>query len=281
MQFFKIHKMRRQLFYVVFLMFGIFNFGMHPLGFLIDSNDNHHVSQSMVDFKTIHVFVALCDNQYQGIVPVPSKIGKGDDPNNNLYWGCGFGVRTFFKNSKEWKLVKTLKVDTLILERLVFKHATKNYYLVADAYAGKYIQQCTIDFLNSCAGKNKNEINIDNQILGIGGNAKLLGYIGHDGLMDFTITNSFENTDGSQRDCIILACISKKYFAPHLKTANINPLLWTTGIMCPEAYTMHDAISGYVNDETNEQIRNRAAGAYSKYQKCGIGAAKKLLVTGW
>ena len=75
--------------------------------------------------------------------------------------------------------------------------------------------------------------------------------------------------------------MTEKYFAPHLKTANINPLVWTTGLMCPEAYTMHDAISGYVNDETNEQIRNRAAGAYSKYQKCGIGAAKKLLVTGW
>lgn len=272
------HNTKIQLF---FLLFCLLNLGMYHTSKSLIGENNQNTNQSYGQFKTIHVFVALCDNQYQGIVPVPSKIGKGDDPNNNLYWGCGFGVRTFFKNSKEWKLVKTLKVDTLILERLVFKHATKNYYLVADAYDGKYIQQCTIDFLNSCAGKNKNEINIDNQISGIGGNAKLLGYIGHDGLMDFTITNSFENTDGSQRDCIILACISKKYFAPHLKTANINPLVWTTGLMCPEAYTMHDAISGYVNDETNEQIRNRAAGAYSKYQKCGIGAAKKLLVTGW
>ena len=57
--------------------------------------------------KSIHVFVALCDNKYQGIVPVPAKIGNGQDPNNNLYWGCAFGIRTFFKNSKEWKLLKT------------------------------------------------------------------------------------------------------------------------------------------------------------------------------
>ena len=33
--------------------------------------------------KTIHVFVALCDNKYQGIVPVPPKIGNGQDLNNN------------------------------------------------------------------------------------------------------------------------------------------------------------------------------------------------------
>lgn len=26
------------------------------------------------DSKTIHVFVALCDNKYQGIVPVPEKL---------------------------------------------------------------------------------------------------------------------------------------------------------------------------------------------------------------
>ena len=35
--------------------------------------------------KIIHVFVALCDNDSQGIVPVPKKIGNGNDPDNNLY----------------------------------------------------------------------------------------------------------------------------------------------------------------------------------------------------
>ena len=49
--------------------------------------------------------------------------------------------------------------------------------------------------------------------------------------------------------------------------------------MAPEAYTIHDAITGYVNGETNDQIRLRAAKAYHKYQKCGLNAAKNLLVT--
>jgi hypothetical protein len=51
--------------------------------------------------------------------------------------------------------------------------------------------------------------------------------------------------------------------------------------MAPEAYTVHDAISGYVKDETNEAIRTRAALAYSKYQKCSEKAARNLLATGW
>ena len=54
---------------------------------------------------------------------------------------------------------------------------------------------------------------------------------------------------------------------------------WTTGLMGPEAYTIHDAITGYIHEETNEEIRLRAAKAYSKYQKCSLGAAKRLLVT--
>ncbi|MCX8532298.1 hypothetical protein [Chryseobacterium luquanense] len=231
------------------------------------------------DTKTIHIFVALCDNKYQGIVPVPEKIGNGQDPDNNLYWGCAFGVRSYFKKSKEWKLIESRKLKSEKLERIIFKHVTKNFYLVADAYDGKFIKESTIDFLNSSSGKSKDTLKIGKTTIGIGGNSKLLAYIGHDGLMDFQLNETFENTDKEKRDVIILACYSKKYFAPHLAKSNVNPLVWTTGLMSPEAYTLHDAISGYVLNENNEQIRTRAAKAYSKYQKCSEKAARNLLVT--
>jgi hypothetical protein len=232
-------------------------------------------------YKTIHIYVALCDNKYQGIVPVPPKIGNGQDPNNNLYWGCGYGIRTYFKYSKEWKLLKTKQLDTIRLERLVFKHRTKKFYLIADAYDGQDIKQCTKDFLNSSTGQLKDTIIIDNKTIGAAGYSDLIAYIGHDGLMDFDLTERFDNEDGKKRNVIILACYSKSYFSPHLKNANVNPLVWTTHLMAPEAYTVHDAITGYTNNESNESIRSRAAAAYSKYQKCSLKAARKLLVTGW
>jgi len=85
--------------------------------------------------KAIHVFVALCDNEHQGIVPVPKTLGNGDDPANNLYWGALYGTKAFLKRSKDWTLVATQKrpSDT-VLERVVFKHSTGHAYLVADAY---------------------------------------------------------------------------------------------------------------------------------------------------
>ncbi|TDG36459.1 hypothetical protein EZJ43_08040 [Pedobacter changchengzhani] len=233
------------------------------------------------DFKTIHIYVALCDNKYQGIVPVPKAIGNGQDPDNNLYWGCANGIRTYFKKSKEWKLLKAEKLKGNIMERLIFKHTIKNYYLVADAYNGQFIKQTTLDFLNSSAGNTKKTIDVNGVKIGIGGNAALVAYIGHNGLMDFKLTETFVNTDHKKRDVIILACASKQYFTPHLKQANVNPLVWTTNLMCPEAYSIHDALSVYVNGGTNEQAITKASLAYAKYQKCSIKGARGLLVTGW
>jgi len=243
------------------------------------------VKEKQVEFngkeKTIHILVALCDNKYQGIVPVPEKIGNGQNPRLNLYWGALYGIKTHFKRSSEWKLLKTEKIDDVILERIIFKHKNKNFYLVADAYNGKYIKKTTIDFLKSTSGIIKDTLKINNTIIGINGNSNLVAYIGHDGLMDFELSKSYKNTDDKQRDAIILACVSKDYFSDDIKQAKANPIVWTTGLMAPEAYTIHDALIGYVNDETDDEIRLRAAKAYSKYQKCSLKAAKNLLVNGW
>lgn len=233
------------------------------------------------DLQTIHVLVALCDNQYQGIVKVPKGIGNGQDPHTNLYWGCGYGIRTYFRKSAEWKEVRREKVDNIRLERIVFKHRTKNYYLVADAYDGQYIKECTVDFLSSCSGGKKDSLMIDNKVIGLNGKAKLIAYIGHNGLMDFSLSNTFQNKDGQTRDAILLACASKQYFTPYLKSAKSNPLLWTTHLMCPEAYTLHDAIDVYIQGGDNLKVREAAATAYNKFQKCGIKGARRLLVTGF
>ncbi len=246
-----------------------------------EKNCHKYTTQYDTLTKTIHVLVALCDNTFQGIVPVPPKIGNGQDPYNNLYWGCAYGIKTFFKKSTEWKLLKSQKIDSLLLERLVFKHVSKNYYLVADAYNGKYIKTCTQDFLSACAGQYKDTVHINKTIIGTHGNSTLLAYIGHNGLMDFKLEESFNNSDHKIRDCIILACMSKNYFTVPIKATQANPLVWTTGLMCPEAYTLHDALTGYVNNESNEAIRSRAARAYSDYQKCSEKAARGLLVTGF
>lgn len=147
--------------------------------------------------RTAHILVALCDNKYQGIVPVPAKIGNGQDPGNNLYWGAMYGIKTFFSRSKDWQLVRKQKINDTILERLVFKHKATNMYLIADAYDGQFIKNTTSDFLYSASGQLKDTLIVDNKVIGINGNANLISYVGHDGLMDFTLDDVYQNEDNT------------------------------------------------------------------------------------
>jgi len=236
--------------------------------------------------RTVHVFVALADNQSQGIIPVPAKLGNGEDPERNLYWGSAYGVKTFFMRSPDWLRISCdEKPKAEILERCVFKHRVANVYLIADAYRGREIRQAILDFLASAAGEGAEAMRPPGASgtpkLPIRGGANLVAYIGHDGLMDFQLSQFPHKKNEVHRDAVVLACASKQFFAEPLRAAGAYPLLWTTGLMAPEAYTLKSALDGWIAGESNEQIRDRAAGAYDKYQKCGFRAAHRLLTSGW
>jgi hypothetical protein len=99
--------------------------------------------------------------------------------------------------------------------------------------------------------------------------------------MDFQIPSIAGKTSGKRREAVILACASKAFFTPYVRQTGAEPLLWTTGLMAPEAYTLKAALDGWMASESHEQIRLRSAQAYDKYQKCGLRAAQRLFVTGW
>ncbi len=212
--------------------------------------------------KTIHVYVALADNRNQGIVPVPAALGNGDDPANNLYWGAMYGVKTWFRQSHDWELTKTVKNPAEgILEQCHFRHSSGNAVLIAMAYRGAEIKQATRAFLADATGS---------------GGADLTVYIGHNGLMNFSIGPDAVKKRKKVTEAVILACKSKEYFLPWLKRAGAKPLILTNGFMAPEAYTLEAILKGWVTGETAERIHERAANAYNKYQKCGMTGARRL-----
>jgi len=237
-------------------------------------------------FPVIHVFVALCDNVNQGIVPVSASLGNGDNPKTNLYWGAAFGVKTFFGKSRDWELVaESQNPSPVILARAVYKRKDRDVFIVADAYRGKEIAQATWDFLEAASGRAGEELTITRGArkftFNTSGSSDLVAYVGHDGLMDFTLESTPKARDERKRKAIILACISKKYFAKPLERTGAEPLLWTTNLMAPEAYILSAAIDGWLKQESDEQIRVRAAKAYNSYQNCGLKAANGLFATGW
>lgn len=232
--------------------------------------------------KVIHVLVALCDNVNQGIVPVPAHLGNGEDTEKNLYWGAAYGVKTYFGKSQNWQKLATIaNPKENVLERIIFKHKTQNVYLIADAYRGSKMKETINDFFSAVSGETLENILVNNQTIQTLGSADLVAFVGHDGLMDFKLEKEIVKKDEAKRDAIILACASRNYFGEHLKKTSAKPLLWTSNLMAPEAYILHDALEGWVRGETDSQIQNRAAGAYAKFQRISVKSASKLLVTGW
>jgi hypothetical protein len=236
--------------------------------------------------RVVHVFVALADNKYQGIIPVPAQLGNGSDPARNLYWGAAYGVRTFFKASPDWELIWSgAGPESSILERCIFRHRISGVYLVADAYEGRQIRAAVTRFLSAAAGNGAEKLSVKTKTgeveLPVGGGADLIAYVGHDAFMDFQVPTVTGVKGKTPRNVIVLACASRIYFASYLKAAGAKPLLWTTNLMAPEAYTLKAAVDGWIAAESDQQIRERAATAYSKYQKCSHRAAMGLLVSGW
>lgn len=236
--------------------------------------------------RTIHVMVALCDNANQGIVPVPKSIGNGQDPRNNLYWGAQFGIKSHLKKSPYWTLLNTEKnigdLPDNVLERIIFKHKEEDVYLVADAYDGAFIKETTLNFIFASGGYEQDTVTYQGVDLPIGGASNMITYIGHNGLMDFDYEfGCILPANCEPRDIIMLGCITKRYFSDIITCMDANPILWTTGLMAPEAYTLEAALQGWIYKESTASIQHRAAAAYHQYQKCGIRGARNLLVPGF
>jgi len=79
----------------------------------------------------------------------------------------------------------------------------------------------------------------------------------------------------------VSACASKTYFPGPLRRAGAEPLLWTTGLLAAEAYTLEAALVAWAGGGDGAVVRERAAAAYATYQRCSASAARRLFVTGW
>jgi hypothetical protein len=207
--------------------------------------------------KRIHVFVALADNQHQGIAKVPAKIGNGDDAASNLYWGTTDGFKSVFGRSKSWKLEKTeANPSAEILERCSYRHVSKDCVLVAEAWRGKNIHQCLEAFFDHLSYRKSN----------------LTAFIGHNGLMDGPVSCPAVDTV-STTDAIILCCLSASWFKPHLQSLVARPVLTTEQFMYPGSFLLRDALDVWLRNGSRSEIRLAAARAYAANQKISVKAA--------
>ena len=210
--------------------------------------------------KQVRLFVALCDNKSQGIIPVGAKIGNGDDPYANLYWGCSDGFGTFFRRSPRWKVIKNESdLSEVVLRRSTVRHTSGDVEIVADAYRGTAMATCIRDFESAAAS----------------GKFDLVAFIGHNGLMDTEIPAPTAAA-GNKTPVIVLCCLSDRYFSARLRRVGCDPLLMTKQLMYPGSFLLDAAIESWRKGGGPADIKAAAAWAYAQNQKISVRAASTI-----
>lgn len=232
----------------------------------------------------VHLFVPLCDNNNQGIVPVNASLGNGKSLRTNLYWGAGYGVKSYFKKVKDWKLLTSQIRGDKVLERVVFKKIFQDnteVYLIADAYSGDQMELCLKDYIASLTGEKDSILQInDTTSVPIYSKADLVIFNGHNGLMDVTLDIP-KSKSHFKNETVAIACYSHSYFKDYWLYAHSYPIVSTTHLLAPEAYTIEAIINSWALGKSGTEIRNAAAKAYSDKHTCSYKTGQKLFKTGW
>lgn len=233
----------------------------------------------------VHVLVPLCDNIHQGIVPTTKSLGDGFSLRTNLYWATSHGMKRYFNELPDWKLVNSeiFHPDSVILERVVFekKYANGTHVkLIADAYRGDKIEACLHDFFNALSGTLTDTVFVNSDTIYTHSKANFVVYNGHNGLMDVWV-DDVVNVDSVQKDAAVIACSSMYEFNEKLNYTKAYPLVMTTNALYPGAFILEAVINNWAMLQPDEIIRQSAGDAYNRVKKCGVRGARNLFSTGW
>jgi hypothetical protein len=226
-----------------------------------------HAHLGVAADKTIGVFIALADNESQGIVPVPKAIGNGNDPDRNLYWGTAEGLKGVFDKSNVWKLLEKndKPEEKFILRIRTYHHEIKKATLTAKAYKGSNIKECIQAFESAIQA----------------GAYDLVVFIGHNGLMDCELPKLLKLEKQKKiSDCIVLCCKSEQYFKTRIEATGGRPILLTQHLMYPGAFILHATVNTWLDGKNCSTIRESAGTAYADNQKLskktGLGIFAEL-----
>ncbi len=231
----------------------------------------------------VTVHVALCDNESQGIVKVKNpKICDGDRPGSNLYRATSGGLAGTFGKAG-YDLVHEEKHDEGDLAVLgVFSRTFKagkglekkgyggkvKVLVVGLGYRGTRIERAMSDFLWAVGHDGGPGITLDDGTsLPPAGDSHVVGYIGHNYLMDVgddAPLLSQANGDAERhRGVFALACLSDDYLRSTLDRPWTHIMVLNKSYAYPGAWTVEGLVRGLVAGKNGKGIHLSAAKAFA------------------
>jgi hypothetical protein len=241
----------------------------------------------------ITVYVALCDNDSQGIVPVKNRaICRGDDPANNMYWATRGGLAGYLKRAG-WQRVRTAEsADGPVIVRSVWRSSLPAggqlaergirgrvpVYIVGLAYRGREIRTAMVDFFHAVHRDTALSIDLGNGAsIAAGGASHVVGYVGHDYFYDTgepeTLLAEAGGDSARAKGAFALSCSGHRLIRPGLERSNVHILLLNRTLAFPGAWTVGGIAKGVALGQDGAGIRREAAAAFSEGMGISLGAA--------
>ncbi len=246
------------------------------------------------------VYVALCDNDSQGIIPVKNKkICMGDVPEKNLYWATSGGLKGHAKVRRWKKVVYETRPDDTLAVRAVWKkrmvpggelrargvRGAVEVYLVGLAYRGIKIRDAMADYLKAVNRDAGTDLLLPSgKRLTYGGESHVIGFIGHDYFMDEPdVPGLLAETRGDSaiaKGVFGLSCMSDDFFRPGIQRRNTHILALNVHFTFPSAFTVMGILRGIVAGKDHRGIHREAARAFAEGQKKSVGTMRRALSFG-
>lgn len=224
----------------------------------------------------VHVYVALCDNDAQGIVPVKNaSICDGDTPERNLYWRTGGGIASYARAQRYRELEYTVLPDGPIAIRARYAKELAAggalrargitrvpVELTALAYRGARIDRAMFDFVAAVHGTGPPNA---------GDPPHVIGYIGHDYFLDaydpLELARARSGQSRVQQAVFALSCLGQRYIRPVIERPNAHVLVLNRGLTYPGAWTVGGLLTGLARGDSHAGIHRLAARAFADGMK--------------
>jgi hypothetical protein len=236
----------------------------------------------------VQIYVALCDNDSQGIVPVKNRrICDGEAPEQNLYWRTGGGIASYLQAQRYRTLeYSELSAGPIAIRARFAKELPAGASLRAQgiarvpvevtalAYRGAHIASAMFDFVRAVHAEPATGRDAPH----------VVGYIGHDYFLDGydprELARAREGSSQLQQGVFALSCLGNRYIRPEITRPNAHILVLNRGLTYPGAWTVGGLLSGLARGDSLPAIHRLAAQRFADGQKKPYGAILRSFASG-
>jgi hypothetical protein len=204
----------------------------------------------------MRVYVALCDNDSQGIVKVKNPaICDGDRPDQNIYWGTRGGLAGFMRNGRFRLLSRELPADGPIAVRALWRKRVAGTEVEIEglAYRGREIRTAMLDFVRAAHRAQDTP--------------HVVAYVGHNYFLDTAEVRAFEEatiaSGTTPVGVLALSCLGDRDIRPYLTREGSAILLLNTNLTYPGAWSIGGLLEGLARRVTPRALRDSAARAFA------------------